>query len=236
VLFSGGGLFALLEGEEKLRSPHELTSVWWAIGVLLVAMCFEGWSLRTAVRESRTAKHSDESWFDFVRRSKTPELAVVLLEDSGALIGLLFALFGIVAADVTGNARFDAVGSLGIGILLVSIALTLAVEMKSLLIGESAGREKIEAICRVLHDEVGAGAVVDLRTEQLAPEELLVVGTVLVDTDDAFALEATLARAEEAIRHAVPEARLVYLEPATVAGLPRGERIGGRAREGGPRG
>ena len=123
VLFTGGGLFALLEAEEKLRRTHELTSLAWAIGILVVAMAFEGYSLRTAVRRSRGHKQDSESWFRFVRRSKEAELTVVLLEDAAALLGLAFALTGVVLAALTGNTRFDGVGSLAIGMLLVSVAL-----------------------------------------------------------------------------------------------------------------
>ena len=137
VIFTLGSLFALFEGEEKLRNPHELESAGWAVAILLLAIVFESFSLRTAVRESRHVK-GDESWWAFIRRAKVPELPVVLLEDTGALIGLTFALLGVGLAEITGNARFDAAGSIAIGVLLGVIAMILVVEMKSLLIGEAA--------------------------------------------------------------------------------------------------
>jgi cation diffusion facilitator family transporter len=213
VLFSGGSLFALVEGEEKLRKPHELTSYPWAAGVLVVAMVFEFFSLRTAVRESRREKRPDEGWLAFVRRSTVPEIAVVLLEDTGALIGLFLALAGVTLAEVTGESRFDALGSIGIGLLLGVIAITLAMEMKSLLIGESASAEQHAAICDTLRARSDITGIADLRTEQIGPGRILVVGSVNVDGDAD--VSEVLADAESAIRDRVPDAKLVYLEPVT---------------------
>ena len=138
VLFSMGGMFALYEGILKLRDPHEIESVPIAVGILLIAIALESWSLHTAVRESRHSKGVGTSWWGFIRTTRQPELPVVLLEDVGALTGLFVALFGVTMAELTGNARWDAAGSVAIGVLLVVIAIVLATEMKSLLIGESA--------------------------------------------------------------------------------------------------
>jgi cation diffusion facilitator family transporter len=213
VLFTAGGLFALFEGEEKLRHPHPLESTQWAIGVLIVAVVLEAFSLRTAVRESRHLKGS-ESWVSFIRRVKVPELPVVLLEDTGALLGLSFALLGVVLADVTGNPRFDALGSIAIGVLLGFIAVTLAIEMKSFLIGEAAAPEQVEKIRRALEGTDGVQRVVHLRTEHLGPEELLVAAKIAIDGRAASADTAALIdRAEAAVRSEVPAARIIYLEP-----------------------
>ena len=211
VLFSGGSLFALVEGEEKLRSPHEVTSYPWAAGVLVVAMALEGWSLRTASKESAGRRRGDEGWIDFVRRTSIPELAVVLLEDSAALIGLAIALIGTTAAELTGNARFDAMGSIGIGILLAIVAFTLASEMKSMLIGEAASPEDVAAIHAAVTARPGVVGVDELRTEHLGPDDLLVVGTIVVDPDAADDLDPVIANTEAAIRRRVPAARLIYL-------------------------
>ena len=132
-------MFALYEGIQKLIDPHELESPIWAFGVLGLAIVLEGLSLRTAHREA-TPSRGRRSWWTFIRTTKSPELPVVLLEDSGALVGLLFALVGISLAEITGNARWDAMGSIGIGLLLGVIAVILAIEMKSLLIGEAVAR------------------------------------------------------------------------------------------------
>ena len=166
VLFSGGGLFALFEAVEKLRHPHELESLSWAVGILLVALVLEALSLRTAIRESRHAKGND-SWREFVLRSKNAELPVVLLEDSGALIGLTFALAGVTLAAATGNARFDALGSLGIGLLLVVIAWTLATKMKSFLIGEAGDPGEVAEVRSAIEGHGDVRRLARLRTLQL---------------------------------------------------------------------
>jgi len=141
VLFSVGSLFALDEAYNKLRRPHPLEQVPVAIVVLLLSCVLESLSLRTAVGEARREKRSTETWYHFIRRTKTPELPAVLLEDSAALCGLSFALAGVVLTEVTGNPRWDAVGGLAIGVLLAVVAGILAIEMKSSLIGEAADPE-----------------------------------------------------------------------------------------------
>jgi cation diffusion facilitator family transporter len=213
VLFTAGGLFALLEGVEKLRHPHELESWEWAAGTLVVAFVLEAFSLRTAVRESRALK-GEQRWTAFVRHAKVPELPVVLLEDTGALLGLALALVGVGLAEVTGNPRFDALGSIAIGLLLGFIAFVLAVEMKSLLIGEAAAPAMQSRICSALEGTGGIGRVIHLRTEHLGPEDLLVVAKIAVEGSTATGETAQLIdRAEAAVRAEVPEARLIFLEP-----------------------
>jgi cation diffusion facilitator family transporter len=214
VLFTAGALFALFEGEEKLRHPHELESTAWAVGILVVAMALEGFSFRTAYLESRDIKRADESWWRFIRRAKTPELPVVLLEDSGALLGLAFALAGIAIAELTGNPRWDAVGSVAIGLLLAFIAITLATEMKSLLIGEAALPEQEAAIKAALEATDGLCRVIHLRTEHLAPDRLLVGVKFEPDPGlDMPGLASLIDQAEAAVRAVVPEAQFIYLEP-----------------------
>ncbi|MGH9036601.1 MAG: cation diffusion facilitator family transporter, partial [Acidimicrobiia bacterium] len=213
VLFTAGALFALFEGEEKLRHPHELESVGWAVGILVVAIVLESFSLRTAVRESAHVK-GEQSWWGFIRHAKVPELPVVLLEDIGALCGLVFALAGVGLAEVTGNPRFDALGSLAIGLLLAVIAIILAMEMKSFLIGEAAAPEQVRRIAGSIEGTDGVCRLVHLRTEHLGPDDLLVVGKITVDPDAGTADTAALIdRAEAAVRAEVPEARLIFLEP-----------------------
>ncbi|MFN2606988.1 MAG: cation diffusion facilitator family transporter [Acidimicrobiales bacterium] len=216
VIFSVGSLFALAEGVDKLLHPHRLESVAADVVILVVAAVFETFSLRTAVRESRESK-GDLSWWAFVRRSKTPEMPVVLLEDSGALVGLAFALGGVALAEVTGQPRFDAVGSIAIGALLGVIAVTLAVEMKSLLIGESASPAITSRIRREMEGATAVRRLVHLRTEHLGPDELLVAAKLEFEPGlDTTGLAAAIDDVEAAVRAAVPTARLIYLEP----GLP----------------
>ena len=214
VLFSGGALFALVEGEEKLRRPHEISSYWWSVGVLAIAFIAEGTSLRTAAKESRRRKREGETWRTFVRRTSVPELAVILLEDSGALIGLVLAFAGTTLAEVTGSSRFDALGSIGIGLLLAAIAFTLAVEIQSMLIGEAADERDVAAIHDALASHGAVSAVTDLRTELLGPDDVLVVGTVSV-SPEATDVEQVARELERAAQARVPSARLVYLRTVT---------------------
>jgi cation diffusion facilitator family transporter len=212
MLFSAGGLFATYEGIEKIRHPHHLDSPAVALIVLGVAIGLEGYSLRTAVKESDKLKGTD-SWFGFIRHAKNPELPVVLLEDVAALTGLVFALVGISLAAGTGNGRWDGVGTLAIGLLLISVAVILVVETKSLLLGESAAPAVVASIAeRLLGD--GIDRVIHLRTMHLGPDELLIGAKVAIPAavtlaDVARAIDA----AELRVRTAVPQARVIYLEP-----------------------
>jgi cation diffusion facilitator family transporter len=213
VLFTLGGLFALFEGIEKLREPHEIEGAGVAFVILLAAVVAEGCSLRTAVKESREAKGTG-SWAQFIRRSKVPELPVVLLEDVGALTGLAFAVFGLGMAEITGNPRFDAVGSVAIGLLLCAIAITLVIEMKSLLIGEGATPDTIREIQQAMESCDRVQRVIHLRTEHLGPDELLVGAKLAFDHDlDLPSLAEAIDDVESRVRQVVPSARLIYIEP-----------------------
>lgn len=213
VLFSLGGLFAIYEGIEKLRHPHEVESLAIAIGILVFAIGLETYSLMTAVREANHVR-GDASWWQFIRHSRNPELPVVLLEDIGAEIGLFLALVGVVMGHLTEEPRWDAAGSLGIGILLVVIAITLVVEMKSLLIGESATADDVDKIRRAIEGTPKVRSLIHMRTQHLGPDELLVAAKVAMDPSLTFTDVAdTINAAETNLRAACPSARVVYLEP-----------------------
>jgi len=212
MLFSAGGLFALYEGIEKIRHPHPLDSPAIAIGVLVVALGLESFSLRTAVHESRGLK-GDESWVAFIRHAKIPELPVVLLEDVAALIGLAFALVGISLTIITDNSVWDGVGTVAIGALLIMVAIVLVIETKSLLLGEAASPADVAAIAEQL---VGGGIerVIHLRTMHLGPEEVLVAAKVAMPAGASLRdVAAAIDAAEVRVRAAVPSARVIYLEP-----------------------
>jgi cation diffusion facilitator family transporter len=213
VLFSLGAVFAIAEGVEKLFHPHELESPIWAVGVLALAIALETGSFLTARREANRVR-GDQSWAAFIRHSKSPELPVVLLEDLGALAGLGFALVGIGLAVYTGEPRYDALGSVAIGLLLGVIALILAVEMKSLLIGEAATPKDVAAICAALSSSPHVARVIHLRTLHLGPEELLVAAKLAFDPTLDFAAVANIIdEAERRVRAEVPTARLIFIEP-----------------------
>ncbi|GGQ02747.1 cation diffusion facilitator family transporter [Streptomyces roseolilacinus] len=213
VLFSVGGMFALYEGYEKIKHPHEIEAWYWPVGVLVFAIIAESFSFRTAIKESNELR-GERSWKDFVRTAKAPELPVVLLEDLGALVGLILALVGVSLALVTGDGVWDGIGTLCIGVLLILIAIVLALETKSLLLGESAGLDEVRKIEEALVDGTTVTGVIHMRTLHLGPEELLVAAKIAVQHDDtATQVAAAIDAAETRIRAAVPIARVIYLEP-----------------------
>ena len=214
ILFSLGGVFAIWEGIHKLgEAGHELENAGWAVAILVAAAGFEGFALRTAVRESIPLK-GQSSWWQFIRRSRNPELPVVLLEDLGALTGLTLALIGVGMAVVTGDSRWDAYGTIAIGVLLVAIAIVLVIEMKSLLIGESASEPVREAIVRAIDGSPPVTHLIHMRTQHLGPEELLVAAKIEFDASlGNEALTEAIDAVEAAIRATVPIADPIYIEP-----------------------
>lgn len=213
VLFLVGGLFSLYEGFHKIHHPEELRDVGIAIGVLLVAIVLEGFSFRTALKEAKKSRGS-RSLFRFVRDARQPELPVILLEDFGALIGLVFALIGVSMATVTGDGRWDGLGAMAVGTLLVIIAVFLAFEMSSMLVGESALPEQQAAIQQALAATDLVDRVIHLRTLHVGPDELLVGAKIAIGGGgDAATIAAGIDAAETAIRSAVPTARYIYIEP-----------------------
>ena len=215
VMFTLGSLFAIYEGVHKLREPEPLNDIGWAVGVLLVAFVLEGSALRTAVVEAQKIR-GDASWWEFIRRAKSPEIPVILLEDCGALLGLGIALIGLGAAAATGDSRWDAGSSLGIGLLLGAIAGVMAVEMQSLLIGESASPADQRAIVNALEADEQVIRVVHIRTEHLGPDELLIGAKLECDPDMTLReVDRLIARAERRVRAVIASARVIYLEPCT---------------------
>ncbi|MFI6476927.1 cation diffusion facilitator family transporter [Nonomuraea sp. NPDC050663] len=213
VLFAIGAVFSIYEGIHKLTSKEPLNDPWWAVGVLVFAIVAESFSFRTAIIESNHVR-GKQSWVSFVRRAKSPELPVILLEDLGALLGLVFALFGVSMAMITGDVVWDAVGTLMIGVLLAIIAIILAFETKSLLIGEGADPTTEDQIRTALENAPEVDRIIHMKTLHLGPEELLVAAKIAVQHDDTAAEVARgIDEAEQRIREAVPIARVIYLEP-----------------------
>jgi len=213
VLFSIGGVFSLYEGTNKLQHPHPLEVPWLPIVVLLVAMALESFSLRTAIKESNHVRGT-QTWVQFVRRAKAPELPVVLLEDVAALAGLVFAFLGVSLTILTGDPLWDAVGTLAIGVLLVLVAIILGVETKSLLVGEGAGAKDAGAIESAILAGPETRRIIHMKTLYLGPDELLVAAKLSFDAGSRFSEVAIAINTVEArIRKAVPLARAIYLEP-----------------------
>jgi cation diffusion facilitator family transporter len=214
VLFSFGGLFALNEGIQKLRHPHDTDNVLVAVAILFIAIVLEGTSLRTALREISHVKPKSMSYWRFIRTAKNPELPTVLLEDVAAETGLIVALLGLLMAHVTHNARWDAAGSVVIGVLLIAVACILAVEMKSLLLGEPASPEMAKALHEALLGSEHVMAVVYLHTEHVGPDTLLVATKAIFSPSlPSGDLARAIDTAEEAMRAAVPAAKYIFVEP-----------------------
>jgi cation diffusion facilitator family transporter len=214
VLFSLGGLFALYEAYEKWRHPHAIEGQWWwvPLAVLAGSIILEGRSFLVAVSESKAAR-GNQSLVRFISTAKAPELPVIMLEDSAAVVGLLLALLGVGMTLLTGNGVWDAVGTGCIGVLLVLVAAVLAVEMTSLLLGESAGKPQLRAIRAALEGE-GRNRVLELKTMHLGPEDILVTAKIAVrGCDTAADLVDRIKAARRRIREAVPAASHICIEP-----------------------
>ena len=216
ILFSVGGLFSVYEGVEKLTHPHEISGTWWwlPIVILAVAIVLEGFSLRTAIGEANQVRPKGQSWWTFIRRSRSPELPVLLLEDTAALTGLVFALAGVTASVASGDPIYDAIGTILIGALLIVVAAIVGIEMKSLLVGEGATAEQLTAIIHAIESGDEVEKLIHIKTLYLGPEELLVAAKIGVPTDKPLGSVARdIDVIEERIRGAVPHARVIYLEP-----------------------
>ncbi len=213
VLFTLGGVFAIAEGVEKLLHPRPLQSPAIALGILLFSLAAEGWSLRTALGEAR-AQRVERSWWEFIRRTKTAELPVVLLEDVAALIGLLLALCAVGLADLTGDTRLDGLGSIVIGGLLALVAALLATKMRSLLVGEAATEASLTKVRAALLEGPALRRVIHMRSMHLAPEELLLAVKAEFDPSLSFAeLAAEIDRVEQRVRERLGERCVIYIEP-----------------------
>ena len=218
VLFLVGGVFSLYEGWHKWTHPEPLNDAWIAFVVLGVAIVLEAFSFRTALREANRSR-GHRSLARYVRDARQPELPVILLEDLGALVGLVFALVGVSAAVITGNGRFDALGAMAVGLLLLVIAIFLAIEMANMLVGEAALPEEVEAIRAALAGAPAVQQVIHLRTLHVGPDELLVGAKIAIrHTESAASIAQGIDDAEAAIRLAVPTARYIFLEPDLLRG------------------
>lgn len=213
VLFVVGSIFSLYEGIARIRHPESVVSPVVAFAVVGVAITMEAFSFRTAIRESGGLRGA-ATWRSFIRHAKAPELPAVLLEDFAALIGLGFALVALVLTTVTGDGRWDGAGSLAIGVLLGCVAVVLAAEMKSLLVGESATLEVQRSVVAAIESATGIERVIHLRTLHVGPDSLLVAAKVAVcRRATAVDIASAIDEAERKVREAVPIARLIFLEP-----------------------
>lgn len=213
VLFSVGGLFALYEAWQKLKDPHGIEGKWWwvPLAVLTGAIIAESLSFRTAIIEANLVR-GKQTWIKFIRTAKAPELPVILLEDLGALVGLVLAMFGVSLTLITGNGVYDALGTACIGVLLVLIAIVLAMETKSLLLGESATVKHVNEIRTAI--TLKGAKLIHLKTLHLGPDEILVAAKVSVPEESTGEqIAAAIDTIEKRIRAAVELKCVIYIEP-----------------------
>jgi cation diffusion facilitator family transporter len=214
MLFTVGSVFSIYEGVHKILSPGHLDSPVIAYVVLALSMVLESFSLRTAIHEANEVRQEGHGWGQFVHVTKTPELPVVLLEDSAALVGLVFAFLGVLLSQLTGHDQWDGVGSVGVGVLLACAAFIVGYETKSMLIGEAASEETSAQIVAALEDGPQKFRLIHLRTSHIGPDSLLVTAKIGVRADlTAADLTAGIDAAEKRVRAAVPIAETIYLEP-----------------------
>ena len=213
VLFMVGGIYSLYEGWHKWNHPEPVDNHWIAIGVLTIAIILESLSFRTAILETNKVR-GKRSFAKFVRDSRQPELPVILLEDFGALLGLVFALFGVSFAVITGDGRWDGMGAMAIGTLLIIIAIILIREMSAMLVGEGALPEEYDAVKAALESAPLVERVINLRTLHVGPDALLVGAKIAIRRcDTAQDIAQGIDEAERLLRLAVPSAQYVFLEP-----------------------
>lgn len=213
LLFSGGGMFSIYEGVHKLRHPEEVGDVTVAIIILVVAILLEGWATYGNIK-LMNQKRGQAPFFKYVRETKDSDLVVVFGENSAAVLGLVLALAAILIAKQTGDGRWDAVGSLAIGGVLIGVAVFLATEVKSLLVGESADPRVTEVAHELAAADSNIEKVLRVLTVQQGPGEIVVAMKVKfrsgLTSDELVDVINTFERNLEA---KVPEAKWSFIEP-----------------------
>jgi cation diffusion facilitator family transporter len=212
ILFSMGGLFSIYEGIHKLSSHEGLTSPIIAIVVLSVSILLEAASLWGCITQINKVKHGQSLWKWF-QNSRQSELVVVLGEDVAALLGLAFALIAVILSMITGNPLFDAIGSIGIGILLIVISIFLAVKIKGLLIGQSSDPEVRNEITTFLESQPEITKVLNLITLQLGAQIMVAVKVKMAKVDTIDQLIGNINRCEVALKKQNSSIQWVFFEP-----------------------
>jgi cation diffusion facilitator family transporter len=219
VLFGVGGVVSIVEGVQKLiGGEHELTDPSVALVLLAVAAVIEGISLRTGLRVARQSLGPGVPLFAGLRRSRDPDVTIVVYEDTGALIGLALAFIGISASAITGDALYDALATVAIGLLLCAIAIILVVEMHGLLIGRPASRPDRASLEGAIMSVEGVDGIADLRTEHLGPDDLLVCAVVMIgESADLDRVVEIVQEVDARIQSSVESNVMSYVEPGRVA-------------------
>jgi cation diffusion facilitator family transporter len=215
MLFTVGGMFSLYEGIHKLRHSEPIEKWWWAVGVLIISIVAESVSMRACLAEVNKARGSRSLWAWF-RQSRQAELIVIFGEDLAALLGLILALGAIALAVVTANTTWDAIGTIAIGVLLIIVAVFIAVEVKAMLIGQSADPETHAAMTAFLQEQPGITRVFRLITLQLGDELMVAVKAQLKRTGADVSVEESINAIETAFKRRFPQVKWSFFEPDNV--------------------
>jgi len=212
MLFSVGGVFSLYEGWHKLHSTQALTSPWIAVGVLTFGIIAEAVSMRACLMEVNKAR-GDQGLYTWFRESRQAELVVIFGEDLAALLGLVFALSAVVATMVTGNPVYDAIGTMGIGLLLIVVAVFVAIEIKALLIGQSVEAGTRTAIREFIEQRPEIGTIFNIITVQLGND--IMVAVQAAPADPAMSTADNIVRinaVESALRARFTDVKWCFFE------------------------
>ena len=212
LLFSLGGLFSIYEGMHKLAHPEQLSNLWVAIVVLILAIFLEAGSLLGALREIRLVR-AGRPFGEWLKHTRNSELVVVLGEDIGAQLGLMLALGFLILAEVTGNPMYDALGSICIGVVLLIISAFVGWRVRSLLVGRSADPEIQEMINAIIADHEDIDYVFNVITIQFGPDTMLAVKVKMksgIVIEDAV---ATINALERTLKERVPKLAWCFVEP-----------------------
>jgi cation diffusion facilitator family transporter len=224
LLFTGGGVFSVYEGIHKLQHPEPVAHVEWAIGILGFSLLLEGWATFGNIK-MLNQRRGNRHFFTFLQETKDSDLVVVFGENAAAVLGLVIALVSIAVTMITGDARADAVGSLLVGVVLVAVAVFLAVEVKSLLVGESADPEIKDAAEELAIIDPRVVRVLQCITMQQGPGEVLVAVKIKCEPGlSALDVSKLINEFELRLRAKCPEAKWVFVEPDlsdTDAAVPR---------------
>ena len=213
LLFSIGGMFSFYEGVHKYNNPEPVHEIAWGIGVLLFAIALEGYATYSNVLELNKRK-GNSTFFSYLRTTKDSDLIVIFGENSAAVLGLIIAIIALLVSYFTGDSRYDAIGSLGIGVVLILVAVFLAVEVKSLLIGESADSIILETIEAIIEKEPNITQVINCRTIQQGPGEVLVCVKIKCSPNlNTQSISLLINNFEEELRAVRPEVKWLYVEP-----------------------
>lgn len=213
LLFSVGGMFSIYEGYHKLHEPEPVKQVWWGVGIIVFSILMEGYATLSNIK-SINEKRGSKSFFKYITDTKDSDMIVILGENSAAVLGLFFALIALLASYYTGDPRYDAAGSIAIGVVLIAVAVFLAREVKSLLIGESADNEVIEAIKTTAEKLPLIQQIINTRTIQRGPGMVLAcIKIKCVPNISAKQVSQAINEMESEIRSQKPEVKWLYIEP-----------------------